>query len=89
MWEFRDDVCETPEDYEAELVALKNRLDAYLRSPEDFEGMEKLVEHILGQRNRFPEVFDRHRDIEPMLGDIMSRQVQSDFFKNFIKPKEE
>jgi hypothetical protein len=89
MWRFKDDVCETPEEYEKELSALREKLDECLDAPEDFESFEKVAAHILGQRERFPEVFERYRDVEPMVGDIMSRRVQSDFFKNFMKPKEE
>jgi hypothetical protein len=92
MWRFKDEACETGEEYEKELVALKKSLADSLGSPENFPGIEsieKIAAHILGQRSRFPDVFERHRDIEPMLGDIMSRRVQSDFFKGFAKPGEE
>ncbi len=89
MRQFKDDVCETPEEYERELSALRDWLDECLGASEGFESVEKTAAHILGQRDRFPEVFERYRDIEPMIGDIMSRRVQSDFFKTFAPPKEE
>ena len=85
MWQFKDDVCETAEEYEKELSALRDKLDECLGAPENFESFEKVAAHILGQRERFPEVFERFRDIEPMIGDLMSRRVQSDFFKHFAR----
>ena len=89
MWSFRDEVCETGEEYEKELVALKGVLADCLEASEELFDIEKLAALILGQRNKFPEVFERHREVEPMLGDIMSRRVQGDFFKTFARPGEE
>ena len=77
----------TPEEYEQALLALKEKLDAYYAGSGDSRMIEQEATLVLSRREKFPEVFERHRDIEPMLGDMLAERIRTKVFRPGPFPK--
>ncbi len=76
----------TPDEYETRLVRLEERLSLCLHTGQMDDSLREEIELLIGMKEEFPEIFERHSAIEPLIGDILSSEVRNDFFKRFIPP---
>jgi len=65
----------TPDEFELHLRDLEQRLDDYLERGEGKSGeLLRLGEELLGMREAYPDVWNRHGRVEGMLADVLARR---------------
>jgi len=67
----------TPEEYEMDLRDLRDRLLAFLERGEGRLGQLKAdAEKVLVLAQDFPDVYERYRDVEGMVAEMLARAEQ-------------
>jgi len=67
----------TPQEFELHLKDLRERLIAFIESGEG-NAVELLreAEQLLALKDRFPQVYERHADVEGLVADVLARRRQ-------------
>ncbi len=70
----------TPEEYELHLKDLSDRLRTYHEGGGgDIGGLLKDAENVLELRDEFPDVFQRHEQVEGLVAELLARGQQERF----------
>ena len=73
----------SPEEYELHLKDLSQRLEAFLHGNGGDAGrLLNLAEELIGMSDSFPEIYEKHRQIEGLIGETFARRKQQQFLSN-------
>lgn len=78
----------TPQEFELHLNDLREKLVAFLERGEGKLGqLRKEAEQVLTLRDQFPEVYDRHSDVEGLVADMLARERQLQVTGDNVAPE--
>jgi hypothetical protein len=78
----------TPEDYELVLRDLEGRLEAFLlRGEGSRKELRREAEDALSLAAEFPQVYERHPQLEGLVAELLARQQQEKYMA-FNAPRE-
>jgi hypothetical protein len=70
----------TPEEFELHLEDLCERIRAYLERGEGkYDRLRSQAEEVLSLSDEFPEVYERHTEVEGLIAAMLAREKQKEF----------
>ena len=79
----------TPQEYELHLKDLRERLHSYLKGGgENVDRLLRDAESVLELAETYPHVFERYREVEGLVAEVLARRRQQKFLAQPSAPAE-